>query len=191
MSIDLHRLHHTTRLEARERVEAIAADLVEDLSIAYTWEGDRLSFRRTGLSGYIDVDDQALHLYLKRSRFLPLSESWIENQVTAHLNAHFPAPAANESAEPANAKTEDDPDDPPEEPVKAKDPGRNAPDSSLLGKLVDLAGDVTKTTLGVAQSTSSLPLNLARGLLGSLGDSVDADRASPPKGDASDADEHA
>ena len=64
-------------------VEAIAASLSRNLHLAYLWEGDRLTFKRTGVHGHIDLEEGAVHVFVKKGRLLPVSETWIRQQVEA------------------------------------------------------------------------------------------------------------
>ena len=73
----------------RRVVEKIAASLRTSLHFAYHWQGDRLTFQRTGVNGFIDIADQRVRVYVKKSRLLPVSEAWIRQQVEAALDEYL------------------------------------------------------------------------------------------------------
>lgn len=89
MALEITRTHSLDKAETRRMVEAIAASLSRDLHLSYTWEGDRLLFKRTGVNGHIDVDDSAVHVVVKKGRLLPVSEAWIRQQVEAVMDQYL------------------------------------------------------------------------------------------------------
>ncbi|MDX1546931.1 MAG: polyhydroxyalkanoic acid system family protein [Rhodothermales bacterium] len=89
MAVEIHRPHTLGRAKTRQMVEAIAASLEEKLKLRHAWQGDRLVFRRTGLDGHIDVEDHAVHVYVRKGRLLPVSEGWIRQQVEAVMDEYL------------------------------------------------------------------------------------------------------
>jgi putative polyhydroxyalkanoate system protein len=89
MAIEIHRAHHLDQAASRQLVEALAEELAEDLNLRYHWEGDRMVFRRPGAHGHIEVEDGEVRIYVKKNAFVPISESWIREQIEAHLNEHL------------------------------------------------------------------------------------------------------
>ena len=73
----------------RRVVEKIAASLRDSLHFDYHWQGDRLTFERIGVNGYIDIADHQVRIYVKRSFMLPVSESWIRQQVESALDEYI------------------------------------------------------------------------------------------------------
>lgn len=73
----------------RRVVEKIAESLRASLHFDYQWQGDRLTFERVGVNGHIDIADHQVRIYIKRSFMLPVSESWIREQVEATLDEYI------------------------------------------------------------------------------------------------------
>lgn len=91
MAIQINRPHALGKQKAREMVEAIAVSLRQQLSLSYAWQGDRLTFKRTGITGHIDVLEHTVEVYIKRSRLVPVSEGWIRAQVEAVMDQYLGA----------------------------------------------------------------------------------------------------
>ena len=91
MAVQINRPHALGKQQARAMVEDIAVSLRQKLSLSYEWEGDRLIFKRTGITGHIDVAEHAVEVYIKRSRLVPVSEGWIRAQVEAVMNQYLGA----------------------------------------------------------------------------------------------------
>lgn len=89
MAVDITRSHHLDKATTRRMVEQIAASLNEQLSFTYTWEGDRLTFARTGVNGYIELAETTVRVYVRKSPLLPVSEAWIRQQVEEALDEHL------------------------------------------------------------------------------------------------------
>ncbi len=89
MAIEIYRSHHLDKATSRRMVEDIAASIGEQFSFSYAWEGDRLTFRHLGISGYIAIADQVVHVYVKKSRFLPISEDCIRQEIETVMNAYI------------------------------------------------------------------------------------------------------
>ncbi len=89
MAVDISRSHHMDKATSRRVVEKIAASLRESFHFDNTWHGDRLSFERIGVNGYIDIADHQVRVYVRRSFLLPVSEAWIRKQVEAALDEHI------------------------------------------------------------------------------------------------------
>lgn len=93
MAIEITRTHHTDRATARRHVESFAEHLSSKLKIRYGWEGDRLTFKRTGAKGAVEVDDAHVHVHVTRGKLLPVSETWLRAQIEEELDRYFPPPA--------------------------------------------------------------------------------------------------
>ena len=91
MAVQINRTHSLGKQKARAMVEEIAASLGQKLNLRYAWQDDRLTFKRTGITGHIDVADHAVEVYIKRNRLVPVSESWIRAQVEAVMNQYLGA----------------------------------------------------------------------------------------------------
>ena len=89
MAVQINRAHTLGKQKARAMVEDIAVSLRQKLGLHYEWQGDHLTFKRTGITGHIDVQEDTVDVYIKRSRLVPVSESWIRTQVEAVMNQYL------------------------------------------------------------------------------------------------------
>ena len=89
MAVQITRSHHLDKATTRRMVEDIATSLSQKLSFRYHWEADRLVFKRTGVSGHIDVDDHRVDVFVSKSPLLPVSEGWIRSQVEAVMDEYL------------------------------------------------------------------------------------------------------
>ena len=64
MAVDISRSHHMDKATTRQVVEKIAVSLRESLHFDYAWHGDRLTFERIGVNGYIDIADHRVRVYV-------------------------------------------------------------------------------------------------------------------------------
>lgn len=82
--------HCMDRDHARQTVQTIAQELAERHGVDCQWQGDRLEFRRHGLDGSIDVqDDQVTVLANLGLALLPL-QGRLRHEVENLLEQHFP-----------------------------------------------------------------------------------------------------
>ncbi|RMF63331.1 MAG: hypothetical protein D6746_03025 [Bacteroidetes bacterium] len=169
MALHLERPHHRTRKEARDHVDALAGELAASLGLRHHWEGDRLVFKGTGVSGHIDIDETHLRAVVRRSPFLPLSERRLRDLIEARLDEHFPPtepPAAANRPAPSGQGARTDTESPPD--ASAPPPGapRTPPDAPLAQALTSL----TRHAIHVAGAASSASLRMARRFLDPPGD---------------------
>ena len=78
-----HELDHET---VRSEVEGLAEKLADELSASYSWKGDRLEFKRSGASGYLDVSGQQLEVDIKLGMLLTPLKSTIESKINSYLD---------------------------------------------------------------------------------------------------------
>ena len=67
-------------------MQTLAEQLSEDLSAEYSWENDRLVFKRSGASGHIDIVDGEIDIEIKLGLVLMPLKGTIEKKVTSHLD---------------------------------------------------------------------------------------------------------
>ncbi len=90
MAIHVRRKHAHDSATIRRIVTEVAEELARDLHVNYQWEGDRLTFERIGVHGYIDVGkDGELEVYMKKNFLLPFPESWLREHVDRYLERHL------------------------------------------------------------------------------------------------------
>jgi putative polyhydroxyalkanoate system protein len=88
--IDLRRSHGTTLENARAAAERIAADLEQRFGLRGEWQGDTFHFKRSGVSGFLTVGGEDLHLSVTLGLLLKAMRESIERAVVHKLDAVFP-----------------------------------------------------------------------------------------------------
>lgn len=63
--IEIRREHALGIDELRRRVEQLAVDLEQDLDARYQWQGDTLSFSRSGASGTVELGEGEVAVRVK------------------------------------------------------------------------------------------------------------------------------
>ena len=89
-TIKIKRRHRLGRAKARERVQEVANSLQDKLNAKWSWQGDSLSFQRSGASGSVDVGEDYVEFNIKLSMLLtPMKgsiEQAIENEIDQALS---------------------------------------------------------------------------------------------------------
>jgi putative polyhydroxyalkanoate system protein len=88
--IDIRREHGLTVQSARETAERIAADLEKRFGLRGEWRGNTFNFKRSGVSGFLTVGEQDLHLSLTLGLLLKAMRESIERAIVHKLDAVFP-----------------------------------------------------------------------------------------------------
>ena len=84
-TIHIQKQHQLDRQTVRKAVESLAEKLSTDLSAKYSWEGDRLVFKRSGASGHIDIGDDIVDIEIKLGMMLTPLKGKIEQTVEGYL----------------------------------------------------------------------------------------------------------
>ena len=85
-NIHIKRRHRLPPGELRERVEHIAQDLRSKLNADYAWKGDSLQFKRAGVSGSIDIAEDAIELNIELGLLLSPMKGKIEETINKNLD---------------------------------------------------------------------------------------------------------
>ncbi len=83
------RKHDKSREDVRRAVEEIAEEMKSGLGITYNWEGDRLRFKGTGVTGDIAVADDEVTVTVKKSFFVPVSDRQIRTWVDEYFDKYL------------------------------------------------------------------------------------------------------
>lgn len=92
--IHIVRRHTLSLADAKAEVERIAVRIENEFGAEYEWEGDTLSFARSGVSGHITVTDEALDLSIKLGFLLSAIKGQIEQQIAAKVDETLAARGA-------------------------------------------------------------------------------------------------
>lgn len=85
-TIHITRYHQLDNQTVSMKVQALADKLADDLSAKYKWEKDRLTFKRSGASGFILMRDGELKIEIKLGMLLIPLKSTIEKTVSNYLD---------------------------------------------------------------------------------------------------------
>ena len=85
-TISLARKHSLTQKKAKTVAEKIAKDLHKRYDLDYEWNGDRIEFERTGVSGHLSVGKERITLEVSLGWLLTPFKPAIEREITAQLD---------------------------------------------------------------------------------------------------------
>ena len=88
-TIRTKRSHHLDNETVRNEVHNLAEKLSNDLSAKYSWEGDRLVFKRSDANGHIDIGEGEVDVEIKLSMVLTPLKGTVEKTVTSYLDEHL------------------------------------------------------------------------------------------------------
>lgn len=91
--IVVRRRHHLPRQEARAAAEGIAARLKQEFGLHFQWEGDTLSFKRSGVSGQFALAEHTVEIHVRLGFLLMPLRGRVEQEIQRELTAHFGPPA--------------------------------------------------------------------------------------------------
>ena len=108
MSEILVRRRHSLSLpQARRLAESMAKRLRDDFGGSYAWEGDTLSFKRTGASGHVAVGKDDLEIRVNLSFLLGPLHGRIEREIVEFCDANVGPDGAQEPPRPASRRSRD------------------------------------------------------------------------------------
>ena len=84
--IEVKRVHGMSHEAALDAAEKLARDLADRFDVHYDWQGEDLHFHRTGVRGYLRVEQDILHLRLELGLMLRPLKSRIESEIHSQLD---------------------------------------------------------------------------------------------------------
>ena len=87
--IVVRRTHGMTIKKARAAAEDIAAKLDEEYELDYAWDGNTLEFRRTGVSGFLEVGKKEVEISVRLGFLMLAFRSRFEEEIHAYFDQHF------------------------------------------------------------------------------------------------------
>jgi putative polyhydroxyalkanoate system protein len=87
--IHIRRTHTLSPEQAREAAERVAADLRERHQLNYEWQDDTLVFARSGVSGQLDLDGDAVEIRMKLGFLLAVFRGPLEAEIHKFFDAEF------------------------------------------------------------------------------------------------------
>ncbi|MFW2373679.1 MAG: polyhydroxyalkanoic acid system family protein [Gammaproteobacteria bacterium] len=84
--IKITRQHQLDDDTVRDKVQALADKLSEELSADYTWEDDRMVFKRSGASGFVRMGVGELEIEIKLGMLLRPLKAMVEKTIVDYLD---------------------------------------------------------------------------------------------------------
>jgi putative polyhydroxyalkanoate system protein len=84
--INIRRAHQLSLLEAHAATEQMAKQLDARFELRHHWQGSRLHFERSGVSGHIDVDTSEVRIYARLGFLLSPLKGRFERAIHEHLD---------------------------------------------------------------------------------------------------------
>lgn len=88
-NIDIRKEHSFDLPGAQRIADELARDLAAKFDIDYAWQGDAIVFRRAGVHGEIEVDDECVHVRARLGFFLSYLKPAVEREIDRWLDEHF------------------------------------------------------------------------------------------------------
>jgi len=88
-AIAIAKKHALSHKKAREAAGKVADDLNARFDLQYTWDGDRIEFKRPGLTGALHIGKDAVRLDCKLGFMLSLLKPTIEAEVHKQFDKYF------------------------------------------------------------------------------------------------------
>ena len=89
--IDIRRKHGRSIKDARAAVERVARAIALEYGITHAWDGNELTFRRTGVNGTISVARQEVHIRAELGFLMGTLKPVIEREIVRQLDDEFGA----------------------------------------------------------------------------------------------------
>lgn len=85
-TISIVRKHDLTHKKAKAAAEKVAKDLNKRFDLDYEWNGDRIEFERSGLSGHMSVGKDRIALEVSLGWLLTPLKPALEREIHAQLD---------------------------------------------------------------------------------------------------------
>lgn len=87
--IRIKRQHNLPMDQARQQVRDVVARLQQKFDATYTWKDDTVSFKRSGASGQISVDDKQIDVEVKLGLVLSPMRASVEKAIKDYLDENI------------------------------------------------------------------------------------------------------
>jgi len=72
----------------REAAEELAREMKRQYGVRYSWQGDRATFRGSGVDGTLNIDDEVISLKVSLGFLAAAFEQPLRRAVNAYLDEH-------------------------------------------------------------------------------------------------------
>ena len=90
-TIRIERQYRQSTTELREGLETLGKRFSEEFDVKYEWRGQRVEFKRSGVSGFIEYDDTTVRLEMKLGLMFAPFASKVRNQLETYVDEHVAA----------------------------------------------------------------------------------------------------
>lgn len=87
--ISMHKTHSLTNDQAREKVNQLAVSLKDKYGLSGSWAGDRFEFKRTGVSGFVKLEEKKVSVEVDLSFMLSPLKGQVEEALKQKLEKEF------------------------------------------------------------------------------------------------------
>lgn len=87
--IQIRRSHTMSAKAARKAAEKIASQLDEEFDLAYEWDDNVLTFKRSGVSGELVVEKKEVHIRVRLGFLLMAIRPRIEAEIHRFFDENF------------------------------------------------------------------------------------------------------
>ena len=84
--IEISRAHTMGADGAKKTADELATGLSNRFGMDYSWQQDVLKFRRSGVKGQLEVDDEHIHIKLELGFMVRPFKARIEQEIHNHLD---------------------------------------------------------------------------------------------------------
>ncbi|SDT01918.1 putative polyhydroxyalkanoic acid system protein [Halopseudomonas xinjiangensis] len=88
-TVEITREHNLGKETARERAEKLADKLAQKLGAECSWEGDELTFKRSGADGVIRVSDQLVEVTVKLGLMFTPMAGMVKGEIEKALDKYL------------------------------------------------------------------------------------------------------
>ena len=85
--IDVTRHHTLDHDHAIAAADSLARSLADDFDVHYQWDGDQMTFKRSGVKGKLNVTPSTIHIRLELGLLLRPLKGRIEREIHQHLDS--------------------------------------------------------------------------------------------------------
>jgi len=85
-TISIARKHALSHKKAKAAAEKVAQDLNKRFDLAYEWNGDRIEFERSGITGHMSVGKERIALEVSLGWLLTPLKPALEREINAQLD---------------------------------------------------------------------------------------------------------
>jgi putative polyhydroxyalkanoate system protein len=88
-TIDIRRSHGGNLKDAKAAIERVAKAIGKEYGIAHQWDGNEMTFTRSGVKGRIHIAGDDVHVHAELGMLVGAMKSTIEREIRRRLDDEF------------------------------------------------------------------------------------------------------